>query len=105
MSLLSPVKALCDEEETALSVYEEQQKQQDDAGEAGRRIVLFCETSAGSLDNLDFDGQRATLAAFGVGIEATRDEIAISVAVDPNVTTIGHTLASQRGHTGPSRPA
>ena len=93
-SQLAPVRALCDDKEASLRLLEEQQTQQDDAAEAGRRIAQYCETLAGRLVDLDFDGQRATLAAFGVGVEATREELAITVVVDPNVTTIEHTLAS-----------
>ena len=39
---LGPVKALCDEKETTLLVLEEQQRQKDDADEAGQRIAQFC---------------------------------------------------------------
>ena len=104
-SQLAPVRALCDDKEASLRLLEEQQTQQDDAAEAGRRIAQYCETLAGRLVDLDFDGQRATLAAFGVGVEATREELAITVVVDPNVTTIEHTLASPRVRTGRSRLA
>ena len=104
---LGPVKALCDEKETTLRVLEEQQRQKDDAAEAGQRIVQFCGSLSERLDNLDFDGQRATLAAFGVSVEATREELAITVVVDPNlttdVTTIAHTLALRRGRSCRSR--
>jgi hypothetical protein len=74
-------------------VPEEQQRQKDDAAEAGQRIAQFCQPVHETLDDLDFDGQRATLATFGVHVEATRGVVSITVRVDPNATTIGRTLA------------
>lgn len=89
----APAKNLSDEKESALRVPEEQQRQKDDAAEAGQRIAQFCQPVHETLDDLDFDGQRATLATFGVHVEATRGEVSITVRVDPNATTIGRTLA------------
>ena len=101
---LGPVKALCDEKAAALRVFEEQQKQNDGADEAGRRVAQYCQAISEKLDDLDFDGKRATLAAFGVRFEATRDSLTITVKLDPNCTTIGHTLALRRGRSCRSRP-
>ena len=101
---LGPVKALCDEKEAALRVLEEQQKQNDDAEEAGRRVAQYCQAISEKLDNQDYGGKRATLAAFGVRYEATRDSLSITVKLDPNCTTIGHTLALRRGRSCRSRP-
>ncbi len=91
---LGPVKALCDEKEASLRLLEEQQRQRDDAAEAGERIAAFCKRLAEGIDDLDLYGKRAMLAAFGVRVEATREEVSITIVVDPNVTTIARTLAS-----------
>ena len=91
-SQLAPATNLSDEKESALRVPEEQQRQKDDAAEAGRRIAQFCQPVRETVDDLDFDGQRATLAAFGVHVEATRGEVSITISVDPSVTTIERTL-------------
>lgn len=91
---LGPVKALCDDKESTLRLLQEQQRQRDDVAEAAERISAYCERLAQTVDELDLDGKRAMLAAFGVRVEATRDEVFITVVVDPNVTTIARTLAS-----------
>ena len=90
---LGPVKALSNEKEASLHLLEAQQRQADDADQASQRIAAYCEKLARGVDDLDFDGQRALLAAFGVKVEATRHEVSITVVVDPNVTTIARTLA------------
>ena len=94
MTQLGPLKALCDEKESSLRVLEEQRKQNDDADEAAERVARYCQALSDKLDDLDFEGKRATLAAFGVRFEATRKTLSITVTVDPNCTTIAHTLGS-----------
>ena len=96
-SQIGPVKALCDEKERSLRVLEEQQKQRDDEDAAEARIKEFCDRLAAKLPGLDFDGKRATLAAFGVKVLATVTELSVTVVVDPNVTTIEQTLAYSTG--------
>ena len=95
---LGPVKALCDDKQSTLRLLQEQQRQRDDVAEAAERISAYCERLAQTVDELDFDGQRALLAAFGVRVEATRDDVSITVVVDPNVTTIAHTLEWKSNH-------
>ena len=90
---IGPVKALCDEKERALQVLEDQQRHRDDAAEVERRIVEICQQVSQKLECLEFEGKRATLAAFGAKIEATREEMSITIVVDPKFTTIGQTLA------------
>ena len=90
---IGPLKALCDEKERDLRALEDQQRFKDDAAEVERRIVEVCREVSGKLDGLDFEGKRATLAAFGVKVQATRDEMSMTVVVDPKVTTIAQTLA------------
>lgn len=101
---IGPVKALCDEKEEALLLLEAQQQQNHDAEEAGRRIAQYCQAVSDKLDDLDLEGKRATLAAFGVKFEATRDRLSITVRIDPNCTTIARTLASPHARSGPNRP-
>lgn len=90
---IGPVKALCDEKEEALLLLETQQQQNHDAEEAGRRVAQYCQAVSDKLDDLDLEGKRATLAAFGVKFEATRDKLSITVRIDPNCTTIARTSA------------
>ena len=90
---IGPLKALCDEKERALRVLEDQQRLKDDASEVEHRIIEVCRKVSDKLDTLDSEGKRATFAAFGVKVQATRDEMSMTVVVDPKVTTIGRTLA------------
>ncbi len=90
---IGPVKALCDEKEEELLLLEAQQQQNDDAKEAGSRVAGYCQAVSDKLDDLDLEGKRATLAAFGVKFEATRENLSITIRVDPNCTTIARTLA------------
>lgn len=92
-SQLAPVKVLCDAKESELRVLSEQQKVRGNVAEAGQRIRVFCKDLAGTLEELDFDGRRATLAAMGVAVEATRDYLSIRIVVNPEFTAIAHTLA------------
>lgn len=94
MTQLGPLKALCAEKESSLRVLEEQRKKDDDADEAAERVARYCQALSDKVDDLDFEGKRATLAAFGVQFEATRKTLSITVTVDPNCTTIERTLAS-----------
>ena len=81
---------------------EEQLRHKDDAAEMERRIFAVCREVSERLDNLDYEGKRATFDAFGTKVEATRDDMSITV-VDPRVTTIAQTLASPRGRSRRSR--
>ena len=102
---IGPVKALCDEKERALWVLEDQQRQKDDAVEVESRIVEICKQVSEKLDSLDFDGRRATLAAFDVRVQATREELSMTIVVDPKLTTIAQTLGCCPRRTGkPSCP-
>ncbi len=90
---IGPVKTLCDEKEEELLLLAAQKQQNDDAEEAGRRVAEYCQAVSDKLDDLDLEGKRATLAAFGVKFEATRDDLSITIRIDPNCTTIARTLA------------
>ena len=88
---IGPLKALTDEKESALRVLEDQQRCNDDATEVERRIVEACREVFKKLDALDFEGKRATFSAFGVKVQATCDEMSITVVVDQKVTTTAQT--------------
>ena len=90
---VDPLKALTDEKERALQALEDQQRHKDDAAEIERRILDVCREVSKKLDGLDFEGKRATFAAFGAKVQATRDEMSMTASVDPKVTTIVRTLA------------
>ena len=68
----------------------------DNAAEIRDRIADYCRQLESKLANLEFDGKRATLAAFGVKVQTTRDEMSMTVVVDPRVTTIAQTSALLR---------
>lgn len=93
MSQLGPLKMRCDQKEKSLRVLEEQRQQLDDADEVERRITQHCDRLAETLDDLDFEGQRATLMAMGTRIEVGRQEIGIDVEVNADSTAIARTSA------------
>lgn len=88
-----PLMALTEEKERALRVLEDQQRYKDDVSKVEGRIFDACREIAKKLDTLDFEGKRATLAAFGVKVQATREDMSMTVVVDPKVTTIVQTSA------------
>ena len=90
---IGPLKALTEEKERSLRVLEDQQRYRDDVSEVEARIFEACREIAKKLDTLDFEGRRAAFAAFGVKVQATREDMSMTVVVDPRVTTIGQTLA------------
>ena len=87
-SQIGPVKLLCDEKARLLGALEDQQKRKDAVADAEERIAEYCGRLAEGLDNLDQAGKRATFAAFGVKVEATRDDLSLTLEIDPGATTI-----------------
>ena len=85
---IAPVRLLCDEKARQFSTLEEQQKQKDAAVDVEERIAEYCGRVAEGLDNLDQAGKRATFAAFGVKVEATREDLAVTLEIDSGVTII-----------------
>ena len=100
---IGPLKALCDEKEQALRILEDQQKTRDDSAEVECRIFELCQQFSDKLDQMDFEGKRSTLGAFSVKVLATRDDLSITLVVDPKFTTIEQTLASPHEHSRRSR--
>ena len=88
------VKNLLEEKRRALSLLEEQQRREDDTLEVERRVVERCREFSDSLDDLDGKGKRAVLSAFGVQVQASKDNLLITLSVSPECTTIGQTLES-----------
>ena len=88
------VKNLLEEKRRALSLLEEQQRREDDTLEVERRVVERCREFSDSLDDLDGQGKRAVLSAFGVQVRASKDDLLITLRVSPECTTIGRTLES-----------
>ena len=82
------LRLLCGEKEQALRALEEQQRNKEAAAEADDRIREFCERISERLKNLDFDGKRAVLSALGVKVTVTKQNISITVVVDPSVTAM-----------------
>ena len=71
----------------------------DNSAEIRDRIADYCRQLEPKLANLDFDGKRALLGAYGVQVEETREYLTITVVFDPNYTvftTIAQTLALLR---------
>ena len=77
----------------ALRALEEQLKQKDDAAEVERRIVAVCREVSEKLDSLGYEGKWATFAAFATKVNVTRDDMSMTVVLDPKVTTTEQTLA------------
>ena len=95
-SRIAPIKALYDEKRQLLRVLEEQERLRDDAAVVRERITEYCRQLEEKLDHLDFDGRRALLGVFGIRVEASRDDVSITVVLDPKYaefTTIERTLA------------
>ena len=82
-----------EENERALKILEEQQKNRDDAAMAEDRVAEYCRKFSEGLDDLDQEGRRAVFSAFGAKFTATRDELQVSITVDPAVTAIDSALA------------
>ena len=93
---LAPLRALFDEKQRALAALEEQEQERnrDDTALIESRIVEMCQGVSSKLDDMDFQGKRALLEAFGVKVQATREDFQLVVEVSPEVTTIGQTLVS-----------
>ena len=87
-SQIAPVKLLCEDKVGQLSALEDQQKSKDAVVHAEERIAEYCRRQAEGLDNLDQEGKRATFAAFGVKVEATREDLSVVLEIDPGVTII-----------------
>ena len=102
-SQIGPLKSLCDEKEQALRVLEDQRKNQDDTAEVASRVFDLCQKFSESLDRMDFDGKRSTLGAFGVKVLATREDVSITLVVDPKFTTTAQTSALQHARSRRSR--
>ena len=95
-SRFAPLKALYDEKRRSLQVLQEQQRLRDDASVVRERTEEYCRQLEEKLEDLDFDARRALLGVFGVRVEASRDDVSMTV-VHPKVTTIARTLASLHG--------
>ena len=95
-SRIAPLKALYDEKRQMLRVLEEQERLRDDAALVRERVTAYCHQLEEKLEHLDFDGRRALLGVFGVRVEASRDDVSMTVVLDPKCTkftTIAQTLA------------
>lgn len=93
---IAPVKAACDEKRKLLAALEEQQRLRDDAAVVRERIASYCARLEFVLPQLDFDAKRALFGAFGLRVEASRDDVSVTLVLDPKFTTIEQTLASPR---------
>lgn len=94
---IGPLKALCDEKERSLRLFEEQERLRDDAADMERRIAGQCLKLAERLGGLDFEGKRSMFAALGLKVEATREDVSVTVVLDPKFTTTERTWALRRG--------
>ena len=84
-SLLAPVNHLLAQLEKDIAVLKEQEKVEEERDQFGEWVRAALSKYSDSLD--DFEDKRATFSAFGVKVQATRDEMSITVVVDPKVTT------------------
>ena len=86
---------LCQEKEQVLRALEEQKGRKEAAVEAEEVIAEYCRRVWEGLDDPDFDRKRATLAEFGVKVVASRDSIAITIVVGPDVTGMSPSSPAQ----------
>ena len=93
-SKAAQVRLALEENERALKILEEQQKNRDDAAMAEERVAEYCRKFSEGLDDLDQEGRRAVFSAFGAKFTATRDELQVSITVDPAVTAMSQTTRS-----------
>ncbi len=98
---IAPHSTLRKQHEETLRQFEQQQALYDGAKETEQLIKKYCRIVCEGLDNLDFEGKIKTLSAFDVRVTATRDDLAITAAVDPSVldqkfTTTERTSALRR---------
>ena len=84
MGQIAPLKALCDKNENTLSRLQEQQSRRADAAAVEERISGYCRQFSENLDRLTQEGKRAVLSAFGVKVEATLEELLVTVEVNPD---------------------
>ena len=96
-SQIGPLKSLCDEKEHDLRLLEQQRQGRDDEAEMGRRIAALCQQFADKLDGIDFEEKRSTLGAFWVKVRANKENLSITMVVDPKVATTERTLACSTG--------
>ena len=71
----------------------------DNSAEIRDRLADYYRQLEPKLANLDFDAKRALLGAFGLQVEATREDVTITAVIYPqydNFTTIAQTLALLR---------
>ena len=57
-----------------------------------RHIVGHCQVLSRKLEDLDFEGKRSVFGAFCLKVDPTREDISITVVVDPVFLTIEQTL-------------
>ena len=84
MGQIAPLKAQCDERERDLAKLKEQRNRRDDAAAVEERIAGYCRQFSENLDRLTHEGRRAVLSAFGVKVEATLEELLVTVEVNPD---------------------
>ena len=85
------VKLALQEKEQSLSVLKEQQRAKEDAAKSGERVAEYCQRFWEGMDGLDLEGRRALFSAFDVKAVATREELQITITVDPAATTMSPT--------------
>ena len=93
-SKIAPVKLLCDQKERSILILDEQRRRKDDASAAEARIAEFCERMTEGLEDVDADRKRATFAAFQIKVEATKEDLQVTVTVDPSATIISQASPS-----------
>ena len=95
-SKAAQVRLALEEKERSLRILEEQQKAKDDATLAGERVAKYCQRFWEGLEELDLEGRRALFAAFEVKVVATKEDLQVTITVDPGATTMSPTSPSRR---------
>ena len=91
---IAPIKLQREDRERMLWELEEQEKRKEDAQEAGNRLAEFCRVVAEGLEGLtDIDEKRAAMAAFGLRVKVSRQELTVIITVDPSAMINGSSSA------------
>ena len=83
---IAPVKLLYDQKKEQLAILEEQKVKKEQAADAGEVIRQYCAEMKEALETLDTEDKRKLLSAFQVEVEATLNDMLVSITVDPGVT-------------------
>ena len=87
---LQGLKEQLEREQQHLQDLEKARVQSTDIGDDQKRLVGLCQQLAGRLETMTWEERRHTLEVLGVKVVASRDEVEISICIDPNRSVQKH---------------